>query len=87
MKAHSVFVNLHKYGINPTSFKESSDEQIEDGSVTIDDKLYIQVCAFTPQMFLHRSEKTSNGTIGTKTVASTQTIATLALHIKKELSA
>ena len=87
MKTHSVFVNLHKYGITPASFKESTDEQVEDGSVTIDDKLYIQVCAFTPQMFLHRWEKTSKGTMGTKTVASTRTIATLARHIKKELSA
>lgn len=81
MKAHTVFVNLHKYGITPCYFTESSAIEVEDGSVTIDDKLYIQVCAYGSEMLLQRWEIDSKTT---RTITTTTNIATLARHIKKE---
>jgi len=86
MQARSVFVNLQKYGITPASFEESTDEQVVDGMVSITDELYVQVAVFEPKMFLCRWITTEQKTKAVKTIASTRTIATLARHIKKELS-
>ena len=56
MNAKSVAVNLVKYGIIPQGFKESSDPQIEDGQVTIDENLYVQVGVYDFYLILNRWE-------------------------------
>lgn len=82
MQARSVFETLKKHGINPASYSETKDAQVEDGSVTIDESLYVHVSAFSNDMFL-------NKWIGNRiaSVGYAKNVASLARQIKKELKA
>ena len=79
MKASFVFEGLLNHGITPMSCQESQDPQLDDGEVRISPSLYIQVSAFSNDLFL-------NKWIGNKiqTIAHVKTVDSLAAHIKKE---
>ena len=54
MQAKSVVTHLKKHGISPIKFQESNDPQVEDGEVTINDDLHVQVGVFDSYLMLWR---------------------------------